>query len=222
MAPSTAAVADACVFEGVDVRAAPAAIVPLRTPAPRVHGPALPALHRGSVDVFLEAIAQAAGGEVLVVDNDGRLDEGCIGDLVALEAELAGLAGIVVWGCHRDTEQVRAMSIPVWSLGAMPVGPLELRERDGAVRLGDVEVREGDLVVADDDGVVLVGAADGERVLARASGVETVERLQAERARAGEPLREQLQLARYLAARAVDPSLTFRQHLRTIDAEIEA
>jgi regulator of RNase E activity RraA len=40
---------------------------------------------------------------VLVVDNGGRLDEACAGDLVALEAQAAGLEGLVIWGLHRDT-----------------------------------------------------------------------------------------------------------------------
>ena len=58
----------------------------------------LPARHAGSVDVFLEAFDRAAPGDVLVADNGGRLDEACIGDLIALEAQTAGLAGMVVWG----------------------------------------------------------------------------------------------------------------------------
>jgi len=220
---SAAAVADACVFEDVALGVAPAAVVPLVSPAPRVNGPALPVVHRGSVDVFLEAIDGAAAGDVLVIDNEARDDEGCIGDLVGLEAQLAGLAAIVVWGYHRDSQQLREMQIPVWSLGAVPVGPVALRERDPApVRLGGVVVARGDLVVADDDGVMVVPAADAERVLERARGVESVERVQAQLARDGEPLREQLQLARFVAARAEDPALTFREHLRAIAREIEA
>jgi len=46
----------------------------------------------------------ARRGDVLVIDNGGRLDEGCIGDLTALEAEHCGLAGIIVWGAHRGNQ----------------------------------------------------------------------------------------------------------------------
>ena len=220
---SAAAVADACVFERVPLAVAPAAIAPLVSPVSRVNGRALPVVHRGSVDVFLEAIDSASPGDVLVIDNESRADEGCIGDLVGLEAELAGLAGIVVWGYHRDSRQLRELAIPVWSLGAIPAGPVGVRERAAEpVRLGDVVVARGDLVVADDDGVLVVPAADAERVLERARGVESVERVQAERARDGESLREQLQLSRYLDARAVNPALTVREHLRAIEREIEA
>jgi regulator of RNase E activity RraA len=59
--------------------------------------------HYGSVDIFLEAMGTAKPGDILVIDNQGRMDEGCIGDLTTLEAQACGLAGIIVWGCHRDT-----------------------------------------------------------------------------------------------------------------------
>jgi regulator of RNase E activity RraA len=60
-----------------------------------------PARHYGSVDVFLEATEGSDPGDVLVVDNSGRLDEACVGDLVALEASRAGLTSLsplcLVW-----------------------------------------------------------------------------------------------------------------------------
>ena len=65
----------------------------------------------------------AAPGDVLVVDNGGRLDEACVGDLVVLEAQAASLEGMVVWGLHRDTGDIRAIGLPVFSLGARPNGP---------------------------------------------------------------------------------------------------
>jgi len=44
----------------------------------------------------------AEQGDILVIDNGGRLDEGCIGELTVLEAQASGLADIIVWGAHRD------------------------------------------------------------------------------------------------------------------------
>lgn len=73
----------------------------------RLSGRVLPARHYGSVDVFLEAMGHARPGDVLVIDNGGRRDEGCIGDLTALEAQASGLSGIVVWGTHRDAAAAR-------------------------------------------------------------------------------------------------------------------
>ena len=90
------------------MRCAPA-LVHIVVPGSRLAGRASPTRHVGSVDIFLEAFETAAPGDVLVVDNGGRLDEACVGDLVVLEAQAAGLDGIVIWGLHRDTarSQVR-------------------------------------------------------------------------------------------------------------------
>jgi regulator of RNase E activity RraA len=68
-------------------------------PGSRLAGRMAPARHVGNVDLFLEALEGAAPGDVLVVDNGGRLDEACVGDLVALEVQAAGLEGLVIGGC---------------------------------------------------------------------------------------------------------------------------
>src|SRR5262245_65941088 len=88
---STPLVADAALRLKVPPRIAPPGIRSV-TPNQRLAGPALPVRHFGSVDVFLEAMQSARPGDVLIIDNGGRVDEGCIGDLTALEAEDYGLA----------------------------------------------------------------------------------------------------------------------------------
>lgn len=67
--------------------------------------------------MFLEALEESEAGDMLVVDNDGRLDEGCIGDLVAREVQGAGLAGIVIWGRHRGSCELAEIGLPLFSLG---------------------------------------------------------------------------------------------------------
>ncbi len=219
---TTAHVADGCLRVGVDVRCGPAGMRPL-LPGTAFAGPAAPALHLGSVDRLLEAIDAAAPGDVLVVDNQGRLDEACLGDLLVLEAAGAGLAGVVVWGLHRDTADLTRIALPLVSLGALPTGPLphHARPERRDVRMGEWRVAEGDLVVADDDGVVLVPAAEAEAVLAAARGIRDAERAQAQRITDGTSLRSQLRFADYLARRAQDPEWTFRRHLREVGGEIE-
>ena len=175
--------------------------------------------------MFLEAIAAADPGDVLVIDNGGRLDEGCIGDLVAGEAHIAGLAGIVVWGAHRDTAAIDALGIPVWSLGTCPAGPQELRTRSPhaleAASLRHVTVTREDIVFADVDGVVIVTEADVARVVEAARDIAAREGAQAVRLMAGERLRDQLQLDAYVARRASEPAYTFREHLRSLGGAIE-
>jgi regulator of RNase E activity RraA len=221
---TTPHVADACLRLGVPVRCAPTG---LRAVAPgmRLAGRVLPAVHAGSVDVFLEAISSASPGDVLVVDNGGRLDEACVGDLAVLDARAGGVAGVVIWGLHRDTADIVKIGMPVFSLGALPTGPLRLDPRpDGALeaaRVGEWTVTHDDVVLGDEDGVLFVPRNRIDEVLDAAAGIAATEGRQADDIRGGRSLRDQVRFDDYLAARVVDPGLTFRDHLRGVGGEIE-
>jgi 4-hydroxy-4-methyl-2-oxoglutarate aldolase len=222
---TTPFIADACSLLQLPIRLGPAHIKPIRADM-KVAGAACPAKHAGSTDVFLEAIAQAAAGDVLVIDNVGRLDEGCIGDLVAGEAHVTGLAGIVVWGAHRDTAAIEAIGIPVWSLGTCPAGPRELRTRsahalEAASLGGHVTVTRDDFVFADVDGVVVITRADAARVVAAARDIADREQAQAAKLMQGERLRDQLQLDAYVTRRQSDSTFTFRDHIKSLGGAIE-
>ena len=221
---TTPFIADACALLELPIRLGPQRLRPLR-PDVRVAGPARPARHAGSTDVFLEAIAAANPNEVLVIDNGGRVDEGCIGDLVAGEAHIARLAGIVVWGAHRDTAAIDVIGIPIWSLGTCPAGPQEMRTRSPhaleAASLSHVTVTLDDVVFADIDGIVVVAQAEVARVIAAARDIAGREQAQAARLMKGERLRDQLRLAEYVARRTSDPSYTFRAHLKKLGGAIE-
>ena len=214
--------ADACVRARVPLRCA---LLQPVVPGSRLAGRVSPARHVGSVDIFLEVLERDAPGHVLVVDNGGRLDEACVGDLVVLEAQAAGLEGIVIWGLHRDTADIRAIGLPLFSLGATPAGPqrLEARPPDAleSAAVGDWTVSGADLVLGDDDGVLFVPAARAGELFTIAETIRDTERHQAEQIRTGIPLRSQLRFDRYLARRQQTPSLTFRDYLRAVDGAIE-
>ncbi len=221
---TTAHVADACLRTKVGVRCAPSELRPLR-PSDRVVGRVRPARHYGSVDIFLEALEGASPGEVLVVDNSGRRDEACVGDLIVLEAKQAGLAGMVVWGLHRDTQELIEIVLPVFSLGWCPAGPVRLDPReDGALasaRVGSWTVGPDDIAMGDADGVVFLPAAQAEEIAAAARSIRKTERAQAEKMRHGTSLRRQLRFADFLARRATNPAFTLREHLRWIGGAVE-
>ena len=119
---TTPFIADACMPLSFPVRIGPFGLK-CNFPGSKAAGPAHPARHAGSVDVFLEAIAASQKGDVMVIDNGGRTDEGCIGDLVIGEAFMSGIAATICWGTHRDTTAIAAIGARVWSLGTCPNGP---------------------------------------------------------------------------------------------------
>jgi 4-hydroxy-4-methyl-2-oxoglutarate aldolase len=221
---STPLVADACLRLNLPLRLPLPGIQSL-TGASHIAGRALPVRHYGSVDVFLEALGIAQPGDILVIDNQGRHDEGCIGDLMVLEAQACGLAGMVIWGCHRDTAELRQIGFPVFSYGSYPAGPQRLDGREPealfSARFGDLTVSGDDLVFADADGVLFAPAHKVDEILATARAIWGRERQQAQQIQAGKRLREQLQFNEYLTRQSADNSYTFRQHLRSIGGAIE-
>lgn len=221
---ATAPIADACVRLEIPPRLAPPGLRAV-IPGSSAAGPVRPVRHHGSVDVFLEAFNEAVPGDVLVIDNAGRLDEGCIGDLAVLDGRVAGIAAIVCWGAHRDTAELLQLGVPVFSYGTMPAGPAALRTRphDALQRaaIGDCIVDAEDVVFVDADGAIFVAKADLPRVMAAARAIWAAEREQSRRAAAGVSMREQFGFSDYLQRRKSDPSYTLRQHLRQQGSSIE-
>jgi len=108
-----------------------------------------------------EAFRRVRPGTVLVIATEGRIGTGIWGGLVTRSALAHGLAGTVADGGVRDTAEIRASGYPVWSRFVSPLGSTKLhpgpRYPDSIV-CGGVEIREGDYILADDDGVVALPA----------------------------------------------------------------
>jgi len=221
---STPLIADACLRLGIPIRVAPPGIHALPEGS-HIAGRVLPVRHYGSVDVFLEAMMIAQPGDVLVIDNNKRMDEGCIGDLTVLEAQACQLKSMIVWGCHRDTEELKQIGFPIFSYGTCPVGPQRLDPRDNdaltTAHFGDIKVNREDVVFADADGILFAPSKKADELLSTANTIWQTERYQVEALQSGKKLQQQLHFDEYLAKRSADPSYSFRKHLRDIGGAIE-
>ena len=108
----------------------------------------------------------ARPGDFLVIDMSG-LEVGLWGSNVALTAVRAGVTGVLLDGGCRDTEEVALQRCPVWArmvARTTVVGRLEFESMGATVEVGGVRVRPGDMVVADDDGVIVVPQEGAELV----------------------------------------------------------
>ncbi|MCL4531680.1 MAG: RraA family protein [Actinobacteria bacterium] len=117
-----------------------------------------------------DAYAVAEPGDLIVMDCDGE-EVSCMGGLSTTVAVAKGLAGCVVYGGVRDVATMRDKEYPVWSAHITPRSGkyrIEAAEINGPITVAGVQVRPGDLVVADDSGIVVVPLELTEEVLRRA------------------------------------------------------
>ena len=134
-------------------------------------GPALTVKARPGDNLFLHrAIDLARPGEVIVCDGGGDLEIALAGDLMIGHAESRGVGALVIDGAVRDLDGIERMDIGVWARGATPAGPY----KDGPgeigypIACGGQVVMPGDLIAADEDGVVVIPLAEAARVIADA------------------------------------------------------
>ena len=101
-------------------------------------------------------------GDVLVINGGGDTTRALIGELIAEKAKARGVVGMIIDGVVRDGVELERIGFPVWSRGLCPAGPYKNGpgKLDVPVAVGGVAVCPGDLVVADDDGVIVIPAAE--------------------------------------------------------------
>ncbi|MDO5499020.1 MAG: RraA family protein [Propionibacteriaceae bacterium] len=130
---------------------------------------------KGTVGDFIDEIPP---GGVAVLDNQGRTDCTVWGDILTALAHKKGLGGTAIWGVCRDTRVALGNGYPIYSASKfMRTGKdrVEVADTQVPIALGDVQVRPGDIVIGDDDGVVVVPSHRAEEVLALAEEIGKVE-----------------------------------------------
>ncbi|PWI41638.1 diguanylate cyclase [Streptomyces sp. ICBB 8177] len=143
---------------------------PLWTPVPRLAGPAYTVRCEPGDNLMLHAaIYRAAPGSVIVVES-GDLDHALAGGNVCAVARRHGVAGFVVDGLIRDLAEVREAGFPVFGRGVIPIPGTKkaIGSLGGPARCGGVVVHPGDIVVADEEGVVVTPAARKDEVFGTA------------------------------------------------------
>lgn len=150
-------------------------------------GPAgQPVRHLGTA-----AVDAAGPDEVIVVAHQGRTDCAGWGGLLSRAAAARGVAGIVVDGAARDLAEAREAGLPVHAWTGTPVtarGRAVEHSWGEPVDLAGIPVRPGDLVLADEGGVVVVPADRADEVLATAERIAATEAVMAAAINAGTPV----------------------------------
>ncbi|NEU32123.1 RraA family protein [bacterium LRH843] len=124
-----------------------------------------------------KAIDLAKPGDIIVIDSCGDMGNAILGELMCHYAKVKNIGGFIVDGPIRDKEAISDLEFPVFAKGVSPRGPYKEGpgEINTTISCGNVPVNAGDIIVADDDGIVVVPFEDAEEVLKKAQAVQEQE-----------------------------------------------
>ena len=128
-----------------------------------------PTQHLGTAPV--EA---AEPGDIIVIDNGGKLEFSCWGGLLALSAKLKGVSGVVIDGASRDIDEARDLEFPVYARGVVPMtarGRVMQESYNQEIQFAGVQCHPGDLVLADGSGVIIIAQAKEAEVVSAAEAI---------------------------------------------------
>ena len=138
-------------------------------PSVRLAGPAYTVDCRPADNLMLHyAVQKARPGDVLVVDAKGFMEAGPWGDVLTIQAQKVGIAGLVINGCVRDANLIIELGFPVFcrGLSIKGTGKNQPGKVNVPVTMGDVTIHPGDIVVGDRDGLVVVAQGEVESAIA--------------------------------------------------------
>jgi regulator of RNase E activity RraA len=159
----------------------------------------------GGAHILTGVVEAATADDVLVVATGGRTDVSSWGGILSLGAAARSVRGVITDGACRDVGQARELGFPVFARAQVPVtarGRLRQASAGEPIQLGDVTVRQGDVVLADEGGVVVVPRAHAHEVLAAARAIAEREAAIEAEVRAGAPLSQAMRDARLAGTEA--------------------
>lgn len=202
---STANVSDG--LDRLNIRGAPHGIGPLWDSCPKIvgHAATLKLVPVGEAEESpvlgtLEAVKHGRPGDVLVIDQGGRMDVNSYGGVAGFTTRHFGLVGCVIDGVTRDIDEYKQLNLPVYGKGFIQQS---IRNRCACagyaieVQLGGVPVHPGDLIMADENGVCVVPKDRMAEVLEFAKLFKSIEDTVVEAVRSGADPVEAHQRVRY-------------------------
>ena len=171
-------------------------IMPLKDYTEVIVGPAFTVKYvsagipAGTVGDYIDDVKT---GDIVVIDNDGRLDCTVWGDILTQYAGIKKIAGTVIDGVCRDVNKAIGDDYKLFTAGrSMRTGKdrVEVDSVNGTVNIGNVRVEDQDIVIADANGVVVVPRKFAQEVAKIAHEIETVEEAIRERIKAGDSIKQ--------------------------------
>lgn len=145
-------------------------------------------LTKGKNHLGVQAIEAAETGDVIIIDNGGRLDTSCWGGILANGAKMKGVAAVVVDGATRDLDDCVEIKFPVYARGTVVAtarGRIMEEATNVMIQFAGVQVRPGDVVMGDRSGVVIIPQEKIDDVLVKAEEMYAKEEQMVTEIRAG-------------------------------------
>ena len=150
-------------------------------------------LTKSTTHMGVNAIEAAKEGDVIVIDNGGRIDVNCWGGVLSTGAKYKGVSGVVIDGACRDLDDCVELNFPVYARGTVVAtarGRVQEEATNVMVQFGGVQVRPGDIVMGDKSGVVVVPVEWVDQVLDKAEQLFRKEEGMVAQIRAGKTMIE--------------------------------
>lgn len=193
---STANLSDA--LDKVGLRGAVGGIRPMYA-CPRIVGRAVTVkimaagMLKSEHHLGVHAIDTASSGDIIIIDNHGDTENNCWGEILSMGAKMKGVSGVVVDGAARDIDMCEEFEFPVYARGTVPItarGRIMQESVNEVIRIGNVQVRPGDIVMADINGVVIIPVEKLDEVLEVAEQISQKEELMVAELKKGVPIIE--------------------------------